>query len=220
MAAKNLESVLVKKMKIYHNVEDDKIIEFIHEQDSDAMDYLLRKYRGMVKQEARKMYLIGSDEEDLIQEGMIGLLQAIRGYDKEQEASFASFSRLCVRRQMYSAVTASNRKKHQPLNTYVSFDEPVFAESARRDGYKEQTVEDMILADERETNPEKIILDRELADMIESVIVERLSSYEKKVLNLYLEGRSYEDIAVELNRTRKAIDNAIQRIRRKFALHT
>ena len=207
-------------MKDYHNVDDDKIIAWTRENDPDAMDHLLRKYRGMVKQEARKMYLIGSDEEDLIQEGMIGLLQAIRCYDKEQEASFASFARLCVRRQMYSAVTASNRKKHQPLNTYVSFDEPVFAEAARRDGYREQTVEDLILADERDTNPEKIVLDRELADMIESVIVERLSSYEKKVLNLYLEGRSYEDIAVELNRTRKAIDNAIQRIRKKFTLHT
>ena len=207
-------------MKDYHNVDDDQIIAWTRENDPDAMDYLMRKYRGMVKQESRKMYLIGSDEEDLIQEGMIGLLQAIRGYDKDQEASFASFARLCVRRQMYTAVTASNRKKHQPLNTYVSFDEPVFLESTRRNGYKEQTVEDMILADERDTNPEKIILDRELADMIESVIVERLSNYEKKVLNLYLEGKSYEDIAVELNRTRKAIDNAIQRIRKKFTLHT
>ena len=207
-------------MKDYHNVDDNQIIAWTKENDPEAMDYLLRKYRGMVKQEARKMYLIGSDEEDLIQEGMIGLLQAIRGYDKDQEASFASFARLCVRRQMYTAVTASNRKKHQPLNTYVSFDEPVFVETTRRNGYKEQTVEDMILADEKHTNPEKIILDRELADMIESVIVERLSSYEKKVLSLYLEGKSYEDIADELNRTRKAIDNAIQRIRKKFTLHT
>ena len=207
-------------MKDYHNVDDDQIITWTKENDPEAMDYLMRKYRGMVKQEARKMYLIGSDEEDLIQEGMIGLLQAIRAYERDQEASFASFARLCVRRQMYSAVTASNRKKHQPLNTYISFNEPIFLETTRRNGYKEQTVEDMILADEKDTNPEKIVLDREQADMIESVIVERLTSYEKKVLNLYLEGRSYEDIAGELNRTRKAIDNAIQRIRRKFTLHT
>lgn len=207
-------------MKDYHNVDDNQIITWTKENDPEAMDYLMRKYRGMVKQEARKMYLIGSDEEDLIQEGMIGLLQAIRAYESEQEASFASFARLCVRRQMYSAVTASNRKKHQPLNTYISFNEPIFLETTRRNGYKEQTVEDMILADEKDTNPEKIVLDREQADMIESVIVERLTSYEKKVLNLYLEGRSYEDIAGELNRTRKAIDNAIQRIRRKFTLHT
>lgn len=207
-------------MKDYHNVDDNQIITWTKENDPEAMDYLMRKYRGMVKQEARKMYLIGSDEEDLIQEGMIGLLQAIRAYERGQEASFASFARLCVRRQMYSAVTASNRKKHQPLNTYISFDEPIFLESTRNNGYREQTVEDMILADEKDTNPEKIVLDREQADMIESVIVERLTSYEKKVLNLYLEGKSYEDIAGELNRTRKAIDNAIQRIRRKFTLHT
>ncbi len=207
-------------MKEYNKMDDKEIIQLIREKDADAMDYLMRKYRGMVKQEARKMYLIGSDEEDLIQEGMIGLFQAIRSYEREHDASFASFARLCVRRQMYSAVTASNRKKHQPLNTYVSFDEPVFVENARRNGYKEQTIEDMIFADERDTNPEKIMLDREQAGMIESVIVERLTSYEKKVLNLYLEGRSYDDIASELNRTRKAIDNAIQRIRKKFTLHT
>jgi RNA polymerase sporulation-specific sigma factor len=207
-------------MKKYHNVEDEKIIELVRQQDAEAMDYLIRKYRGMVKQEARKMYLIGSDEEDLIQEGMIGLFQAIRGFEDDRDASFASFARLCVRRQMYSAVTASNRKKHQPLNTYVSFDEPVFVEGGDKGGYKEQTIEDMIFADERDANPEKIVLDREQADMIESVIVERLTGYEKKVLNLYLEGRSYEDIASELNRTRKAIDNAIQRIRKKFTLHT
>ena len=207
-------------MKEYNTMDDKEIIQLIREKDADAMDYLMRKYRGMVKQEARKMYLIGSDEEDLIQEGMIGLFQAIRSYEREHDASFASFARLCVRRQMYSAVTASNRKKHQPLNTYVSFDEPVFLENARRNGYKEQTIEDMIFADERDTNPEKIMLDREQAGMIESVIVERLTSYEKKVLNLYLEGRSYEDIAEELKRTRKAIDNAIQRIRKKFTLHT
>ena len=88
-------------MKKYHNVEDEKIIELVRQQDAEAMDYLIRKYRGMVKQEARKMYLIGSDEEDLIQEGMIGLFQAIRGFEDDRDASFASFARLCVRRQMY-----------------------------------------------------------------------------------------------------------------------
>lgn len=207
-------------MKKYHNVDDETIIQWTRENDSQAMDYLIRKYRGLVKREARKMYLIGSDEEDLIQEGMIGLFQAIRDYDKNCETSFASFAKLCVTRQMYTAVTASNRKKHQPLNTYVSFDEPVFSDSFSESGYGEQTVEDMIFADEKDTNPEKIMLDREQAGMIESVIVERLSSYEKKVLKLYLEGLSYDDIAAELSRTRKAVDNAIQRIRRKFSLHT
>ncbi len=207
-------------MREYHNVDDVKIMEWIRENDANAMDYLLRKYRSIVKQEARKMYLIGSDEEDLIQEGMIGLLQAIHGYESDRDSSFSSFARLCIRRQMYSAVTASNRKKHQPLNTYVSFDEPVFVDGGAAHGEKEHTVEDTIFADEKDANPEKIMLDREQADMIESVIVERLTSYEKRVLKLYLEGRSYEDIAVELNKTRKAIDNVIQRIRKKFSLHT
>lgn len=204
----------------YHELDDDSMIHLIRENDAKAMDGLIRRYRGLVKREARKMYLIGSDEEDLIQEGMIGLFQAIRDYEPENGSSFAAFAKLCVRRQMYTAVTASNRKKHQPLNTYVSFDEPVFTENSSERGYREQTMEDLICADEKDTNPEKIILDREQADMIESIIVERLSGYEKKVLNLYLEGRSYDSIAAELSRTRKAVDNAIQRIRRKISLHT
>lgn len=200
--------------------EDETIIAWVQENDSEAMDYLIRKYTSMVKREARKMYLIGSDEEDLIQEGMIGLFQAIRGYDKEKESSFATFAKLCIQRQIYSAVTASNRKKHQPLNTYVSFDEPAFSVLSDYSGGFNQTVEDVIWAAEEQTNPEKIMLDREQVGMIESVIVERLSSLEKKVLNLYLEGKSYDDIASELKKTRKAIDNAIQRIRKKFTSYT
>lgn len=207
-------------MNRFKAAEDETIINWIRENDSEAMDYLIRKYTNMVKREARKMYLIGSDEEDLIQEGMIGLFQAIRGYDKEKESSFATFAKLCIQRQIYSAVTASNRKKHQPLNTYVSFDEPAFSVLSDYSGGVNQTVEDVILAAEEQTNPEKIMLDREQVGMIEFVIVERLSSLEKKVLNLYLEGKSYDDIASELKKTRKAIDNAIQRIRKKFTSYT
>ena len=207
-------------MNKYKEAADEVMIEWVRENDQEALDYLMRKYSGMVKQEARKMYLIGSDEEDLIQEGMIGLFQAIRGYEKDKESSFATFARLCIKRQVYSAVTASNRKKHQPLNTYVSFDEPAFAEISGFSKDRDQTVEDVISAAEEPTNPEKIMLDREQVDMIESVIVERLSNLEKKVLNLYLEGKSYDDIASELKKSRKAIDNAIQRIRRKMARQT
>lgn len=207
-------------MNRFKAAEDETIITWVRENDSEAMDYLIRKYTNMVKREARKMYLIGSDEEDLIQEGMIGLFQAICGYDKEKESSFATFAKLCIQRQMYSAVTASNRKKHQPLNTYVSFDEPAFSVLSSYSGEFNQTVEDVIWAAEEQTNPEKIMLDREQVGMIESVIVERLSSLEKKVLNLYLEGKSYDDIASELKKPRKAIDNAIQRIRKKFTSYT
>lgn len=204
----------------YHEMDDVEVIGLIRQKDPQAMDALIRRYRGLVKREARKLYLIGSDEEDLIQEGMIGLFQAIRDYDPKEKSSFASFAKLCVTRQMYSAVTASNRKKHQPLNTYVSLDSPVFVDGYSESGDREQTMEDMIYADEENTNPEKIILDREQVIMIESVIVERLSSYEKKVLKLYLEGQSYDDIAEALSKTRKAVDSAIQRIRRKISLHT
>lgn len=198
-------------MKNYREAEDTTIIKWIEEGDLNAMDYLIRKYTFLVKKEARKMYLIGADEEDLIQEGMIGLFRAIRNYKTNHENSFASFARMCILRQMYSAITASNRKKHQPLNSYISFDELAFS------GGSEQTLEEMISADENNSNPEKIMLDKEQATMIESVIVERLSSYEKKVLNLYLEGLRYDDIARELHKSRKGVDNAIQRIRKKFA---
>ena len=189
---------------------DEMNLKRIETGDSLAMDELIRKYTDVVRKEARKLYLIGGDEEDLIQEGMIGLFRAIQTYNKEQENSFSSFARLCILRQMYTAVTASNRKKHQPLNSYISFDEPVF-------GKKEETrMEELISADEKKSNPEKIVLDKEQADMIESVIVERLSSYEKKVLDLYLQGLNYDHIAEQLKKTRKGVDNAIQRIRRKF----
>lgn len=197
-------------MREYGIAEDATIIKWIEEGDSQAMDYLIRKYTFLVKREARKMYLIGADEEDLIQEGMIGLFQSIRNYKADYESSFASFARMCILRQMYSAITASNRKKHQPLNSYISFDELAFS------GDSQKTLEETISADEKNSNPEKIMLDKEQATMIESVIVERLSSYEKKVLNLYLEGLSYDDIAQELHKSRKGVDNAIQRIKKKF----
>lgn len=203
-------------MNKYKTATDEDIILWAREGNPEATDYLIRKYTSMVKGEARKLYLIGSDEEDLIQEGMIGLFQAIRRYETDREASFATFARMCIQRQIYSAVTASNRKKHQPLNTYVSFDEPAFTESRGFLMDSEQTVVDVISAAEEHTNPEKIMLDREYVDMIESVIVERLSSLEKRVLDLYLEGRSYDDIASKLKKPRKSIDNAIQRIRKKF----
>ena len=197
-------------MKQYEKAADETMIKWIRGGDSKAMDDLLRKYTSTVKKEARKMYLIGADEEDLIQEGMIGLFQAIRDFEEGQGNSFSSFAFMCIRRQMYTAITASNRKKHQPLNSYISFDEPAFLEEP------EKTLEDTISADEKNTNPEQIVLDKEQADMIESVIVERLSSYEKKVLHLFLEGYSYDHIAQQLHKSRKSVDNAIQRIRRKF----
>jgi RNA polymerase sporulation-specific sigma factor len=199
-------------MREYWKENDEMILQWIEQGDSLAMDFLIRKYTADVKKEARRLYLIGGDEEDLIQEGMIGLFQAIRDYKKEKESSFSSFARLCILRQMYSAVTASNRKKHQPLNSYISLEELAFS------GQSDRVLEETISMDEKNSNPEKIMLDKEQAVMIESVIVERLSTYEKKVFELYLQGLSYENIAEELRKSRKGIDNAIQRIRRKFSL--
>jgi RNA polymerase sporulation-specific sigma factor len=199
-------------MREYWKANDEVILQWIEQGDSLAMDFLIRKYTADVKKEARRLYLIGGDEEDLIQEGMIGLFQAIRDYKKEKESSFSSFARLCILRQMYSAVTASNRKKHQPLNSYISLEELAFS------GQSDRMLEETISMDEKNSNPEKIMLDKEQAVMIESVIVERLSTYEKKVFELYLQGLSYEDIAEKLRKSRKGVDNAIQRIRRKFSL--
>ena len=197
-------------MEKYKGISDEELIRRFRSGEKEIMDFILEKYKPMVRKKTKLLYLIGGENDDLIQEGMIGLFQAIRDFEEGQGNSFSSFAFMCIRRQMYTAITASNRKKHQPLNSYISFDEPAFLEEP------EKTLEDTISADEKNTNPEQIVLDKEQADMIESVIVERLSSYEKKVLHLFLEGYSYDHIAQQLHKSRKGVDNAIQRIRRKF----
>lgn len=194
----------------YTTLNDEDVILLIHNGQSEATEYMLKKYAPLVKKSIRTLYLIGADTEDLSQEGMIGLFKAIQSYKKESNASFYTFAKLCIDRQIYSAIKASNRKKHLPLNSYISF-------------YSKTNEEDTELIENleasNESNPEHIILDRENTNVIEDLIEEHLSKMEKQVLSLYLDGQSYADIATTLGKPNKSIDNAIQRIREKIKRH-
>ncbi|MBQ3514211.1 MAG: RNA polymerase sporulation sigma factor SigH [Lachnospiraceae bacterium] len=191
-------------------LEDEQIIRLIREEDNrEAMDFLMNKYRGLVKKEARTLYMMGADSEDIIQEGMIGLFKAIRDYSPENEATFFTFAKICIQRQLVNAVKASTRKKHSPLNSYVSFYEPV-QES------KEVSVMDTIQAAESFSNPEKILLEHEKIESLEVGIKEKLSDLEQEVLILFLDGKSYGEIGVLLGKDAKSVDNAVQRIRNKI----
>lgn len=189
----------------YSQKSDEEIIDRIHKDDTQAMDYILEKYKNLVRKKARKLFLIGGDRDDLIQEGMIGLYKAVRDYDKTHQSSFASFADLCISRQIYDAIKASNRQKNIPLNTYISFYAPAFDEKSGN-----------MFADNKE-NPEALVIDRENVDALEKEFKEVLSDFEKEVLSLYLEGLKYQEIALRIQREPKSVDNALQRIKSKLS---
>ncbi|MDE7368021.1 MAG: RNA polymerase sporulation sigma factor SigH [Lachnospiraceae bacterium] len=191
----------------YMEFTDEELVERIRRQDPAAMDYLLDKYRNMVKRETREIYIIGADSEDLMQEGMIGLFKAIRDYNEDKNCSFHTFASLCVKRQICTAVTTSNRKKHYPLNHYISF--------YSQDEETNSSVMDILAAAEN-SNPEANLLMQEQMGGLVNKMDTLLSKYERRVLELYLDGLSYGKIAEELDKTEKSVDNAIQRIRRKM----
>lgn len=195
------------KMLNYKNDSDQKLLQKIQDGDEDAMDALLERYRGYVRMEARKFFLAGGDEEDLIQEGMIGLFKAVRSYEEGKDTSFATFAMLCVRRQIYTTVTASNRKKHSPLNNYIS----IFDEYGEEEEHNlDQVLEDFV------ENPEEVLIQKEAIKGYYQEMEKKLSSFEKQVMRYYLRGESYTEIARKLGKPDKSIDNAIQRIRRKL----
>ncbi len=191
---------------------DEEIIENVREGEASGIDELFERYKNVVRSIASTMYLIGGENEDLIQEGMIGLFKAVQEYDPGRDASFGTFARLCITRQIYSAVKASGRKKHIPLNTYVSL-----YEETKDDDENGRSVEvkDMLRASDA-MEPEHIILSNEKSEEIERAIEEELSAFEKNVLELYVTGMSYSEIADVLRKNEKATDNAIQRIRGKL----
>ena len=179
----------------YQEQTDEELIARIRSGEAGVTEYLLEKYKPLVKKQARPMYLMGGEKEDLIQEGMIGLFRAISTY-RQGEGSFYGFALLCINRQMYTAVQASARKKHEPLNAYVSLDEE-----------PQMPLED---------SPETMLLLQEKEGKREDMIARHLSSLEKKVLALYLEGMSYGQIAEQIGRSEKSVDNAIQRLKKKL----
>lgn len=196
------------------SMTDTELLGIIHSESPDAsmvMDYFLEKYKGVVLHQARPLFLVGADRDDLLQEGMIGLYKAVREYDPDKSPSFNTFARTVVYQQMCNAINASNRKKNQPLNEYVSFYTPL----QNNDTSVTTSLLDIMEALPG-SNPEDFVIDKENAYMIEYELGERLSSFEKLVFDLYIEGMDYRQIAEELKRPPKAIDNAIQRIRNKL----
>ena len=199
--------------KTYEGIEDEVIIEKIRQGDSDAVDFLMDKYKNFVRRKAANLFLIGADKEDLIQEGMIGLYKAIRDYEEEKETIFYTFADLCISRQMYSAIKASNRKKNIPLNTYISLYGPAF-EQEKGQEYAEGYVN--YVSGEKNQNPEELVIDKENIAVLEYTIESRLSSLEKEVIQYYMNGLSYVEIADILGRSPKSVDNALQRIKTKL----
>lgn len=196
--------------EIYSGMSDKEIIELIQQKDHDAMEFLLEKYKNVVRKKANTLFLIGGDKDDLIQEGMIGLYKAIRDYKPSANTSFYSFAELCISRQIYTAIKQSNRKKNNPLNDYVSFDTPAFGENSPY----EVSILDIFFANNR--NPEELVIDKESTSMIQYELERRLSSLEQDVFRLYFSGKNYQEIAKELDREPKSVDNAIQRIKSKL----
>lgn len=193
----------------FNKCSDETLIDIYRQGDEAAIEVLFERYKDIVRKKAKAMYLAGGDSDDLIQEGMIGLYKAVRDYDDTKEAAFKTFASMCINRQLINAVTVSNRKKNMPLNTYVSFDMPAYP-----DEDNETRLVD-ILKPESEQNPEKLFIDREYSDSFKKKLFDRLSNFEKQVLQLYMEDNDYRQIAMLLGKTPKSIDNAIQRIRAK-----
>ncbi|MFZ7104393.1 MAG: RNA polymerase sporulation sigma factor SigH [Peptococcaceae bacterium] len=190
-------------------MEDEKVVELAKDGDTYALEFLINKYKNFVRAKARSYFLIGADREDIIQEGMIGLYKAIRDFRYDKLSSFRAFAELCITRQIITAIKTATRQKHIPLNSYVSLNKPIYDEDSDR------TLLDVI-SGSKITDPEELIISREEFDDIEEKMGEILSSLEWKVLMSYLEGKSYQEIAVDLKRHVKSIDNALQRVKRKL----
>ncbi|WP_346356189.1 RNA polymerase sporulation sigma factor SigH [Azotosporobacter soli] len=195
---------------MFENMSDEDIVTDARENNnSTALDYLIHKYRNFVRAKARSYFLIGADREDIIQEGMIGLYKAIRDFRNDKLSSFRAFAELCVTRQIITAIKTATRQKHIPLNSYVSLNKPIYDEDSDR------TLLD-VLSGSKISDPEELVISREEFIDIEEKMGEILSDLEWKVLMAYLDGKSYQEIAVELDRHVKSIDNALQRVKRKL----
>ncbi|KRW91194.1 RNA polymerase factor sigma-70 [Alicyclobacillus tengchongensis] len=194
---------------LYEEQTDEELVEAVRQGDTDALEYLIQKYKNFVRAKARSYFLIGADREDIVQEGMIGLYKSIRDFRGDKLSSFKAFAELCITRQIITAIKTATRQKHIPLNSYVSFEKPIYDEDSDR------TLLDVICT-VRVADPEELIINQEEFDDIEDKMSELLSDLERKVLMLYLDGRSYQEIAVDLARHVKSIDNALQRVKRKL----
>lgn len=193
----------------YRTMEDEDLVELANTDNNTALDFLIYKYKNYVRSKVRTYFIVGADKDDIIQEGMIGLYKAIRDYDKAKLTSFKSFAEICITRQIITAIKSATRQKHMPLNFYISLNKPVYEEESER------TLEDVIPG-EKIMDPMELYIGRENLDTMEARIGEVLSRLELQVLTSYIDGRTYQEIAVDLNRDVKCIDNALQRVKRKL----
>lgn len=194
----------------YSNYMDEELILRLRDGETTVTDFIMEKYKNLVRSKAKSMYILGADSEDLIQEGMIGLFKAIRDYDSGRDASFSTFADLCVSRQMYTAVQASRRQKHTPLNTYISL-----YSAGKERGENEEVELVNSLVSKVDINPEDLLIDKENVENLAREIEKELSHFENQVLDLYLTGMSYSQIAKVLGKDDKSTDNALSRIKSK-----
>jgi len=193
----------------YHDMPDEDLVRSAKNGDSLAADFLIGKYRNFVRVKAKAYFLIGADREDIIQEGMIGLYKAIRDFRADKLSSFRAFAELCITRQIITAIKTATRQKHIPLNSYISLNKPIYDEDSDR------TLLDVI-SSIKVSDPEELVINQEASTTMRERIRKNLSELEHKVLTAYLEGKSYQEMANELNRHVKSIDNALQRVKRKL----
>jgi RNA polymerase sporulation-specific sigma factor len=206
-------SILSRQIRLLENLSDDELVKAARNGNDAALEFLLEKYKNFVRIKARTYFLIGADREDLIQEGMIGLYKAIRDYNNDKQRCFRSFAEICVTRQIITAIKTATRQKHIPLNSYVSFSKPVYFEED-----SERTLVDF-LAGQESADPMELVINGEKMKDINDSFGEILSDLETQVLQLYMDGKSYQEIAEDLKRHVKSIDNALQRVKRKMDLH-
>lgn len=193
---------------IFENMSDEGIVRMANEGNILALEHLIYKYKDLVKVKAKLYYIVGADRDDIIQEGMIGLYKAIRDFRDEKTSSFKSFADICITRQIITAIKTATRQKHIPLNGYISLNKPMYKEGS-------STVVETVISSQA-ADPMELFIGKEELDAMEQKIDGILSDLEKQVLSFYVEGRTYEEIALDLNRRAKSIDNALQRIKRKI----
>jgi RNA polymerase sporulation-specific sigma factor len=193
----------------YHERADEDLVSAAKSGDNLAMEFLLNKYKNFVRIKAKSYFLIGADREDIIQEGMIGLYKAVRDFKADKLSSFRAFAELCITRQIITAIKTATRQKHIPLNQYISLNKPIYDEDSER------TLLD-VMASQKTSDPEELVINQEVSEDIKERIQENLSDLESQVLLSYLEGKSYQEMARDLNRHVKSIDNALQRVKRKI----
>ena len=199
----------MEQQSVYSGQKDEELVKLVQQGDKRAQEHLLNKYKSLVKTRARTYFLIGADTEDIIQEGMIGLYKAMRDFQKNKNASFRAFAELCINRQMITAIKMATRQKHIPLNSYISLNRPVFEEES------EETYMDLLMGGEI-LNPEVVLIGREDKNFMEAQMIKMLSDFEKRILLLYLRGKTYYEISCIVGKSEKSIDNALQRVKKKI----